>query len=646
MNEPRGVPEIELKSLRDRPFELLAELERRGRAVSRAAHRAGDRGSRVGGVALRMAGDLYLVAREETREVLGVPTGTTRVPGAKPWIKGLANVRGQLLPIIDLRQFLGSGVTPVTRNTRIVVVNHREIPAGLLVDEVLGFRRFAEGGVLRRCAADGGALRALSRRRLPPRAASSGRCSSLRAVLESPRVHGGRGMSAPAAMERAPARLTLLLAVAVVAVGGSAAAIWLAQPAGGTLTGWIALGLAAGSCLLLVTALLGACASAAHDRAAACLRRDAAPARATATSRRSCGCSTSSPASPTATSRCRRPSPRTSPARSPTRSTTPSMRCAAWSRPSTARRSSWTAATRQTQALSQHLAKASERAVEADRLRHRIGRQHGGVRRGGVRQRRARRRRRAPLGRSRAQGRRCGAAHHRRHEHHPRDHPGDLQAHQAPRRELAGDRQHRRADQRHRRADQHPGAERLDPVLDGRGGRAAASRWSRTRCSAWPSAPPTPPSRSRCWCAPSRPTPTRRWCRWSAAPPMWSAARCSPRTPALRSRRSSRSPTRSRAWCRTSPAARASRPGRRRTSPATCRCSRRSAPRPPSRPTPPRRPSPSSRSCPPGCASRPPASACPAATPTVCSSSGQVRRLEDATLTTAKVRQISALGGS
>jgi twitching motility protein PilI len=69
----------------------------------------------------------------------------TRVPGAKTWIKGLANVRGQLLPIIDLRLFLGSGMTPLTRNTRIVVVNHREIPAGLLVDEVLGFRRFAEG---------------------------------------------------------------------------------------------------------------------------------------------------------------------------------------------------------------------------------------------------------------------------------------------------------------------------------------------------------------------------------------------------------------------------------------------------------------------------------------------------------------------
>ena len=129
--------EVPLKSLRDRPFELLAELERRGRAVSAQVSQEGSTGREWVGVALRMAGDLYLVAREETREVLGLPPSLTRVPGAKAWIKGLANVRGQLLPVIDLRQFLGSGTTPITRNTRVVVVNHREIPAGLLVDEVL-----------------------------------------------------------------------------------------------------------------------------------------------------------------------------------------------------------------------------------------------------------------------------------------------------------------------------------------------------------------------------------------------------------------------------------------------------------------------------------------------------------------------------
>jgi twitching motility protein PilI len=133
-----------LKSLRDRPFELLVELERRGRAITATATADSSQAGDWVGVALRMAGELYLIAREEAREVLGVPTPLTRVPGAKSWILGLANLRGQLLPIIDLRAYLGSGPTPASRNTRVVVANHREIPAGLLVDEVLGFRRFAD----------------------------------------------------------------------------------------------------------------------------------------------------------------------------------------------------------------------------------------------------------------------------------------------------------------------------------------------------------------------------------------------------------------------------------------------------------------------------------------------------------------------
>jgi len=133
-----------LKSLRDRPLELLAELERRGRAVTASPESQPAAGQEWVGVAMRMAGESYLIAREEVREVLGVPTPLTRVPGARAWILGLANVRGQLLPIIDLRQFLGGGATPSSRNTRIVVANHRDVPAGLLVDEVLGFRRFAD----------------------------------------------------------------------------------------------------------------------------------------------------------------------------------------------------------------------------------------------------------------------------------------------------------------------------------------------------------------------------------------------------------------------------------------------------------------------------------------------------------------------
>jgi len=133
-----------LRGLRDRPFELLKELEKRSRAMTAGSAVQASAGPEWVGVAFRMGGETFLVAREETREVLGYPAAVTRIPGAKSWVKGLANVRGQLLPMLDLRQFLGSGATASGRNTRVVVVNHRDIPAGLMVDEVLGFRRFAE----------------------------------------------------------------------------------------------------------------------------------------------------------------------------------------------------------------------------------------------------------------------------------------------------------------------------------------------------------------------------------------------------------------------------------------------------------------------------------------------------------------------
>jgi twitching motility protein PilI len=133
-----------LRSLRDRPFELLKELEKRSRNLAAGSAPETAVGQEWVGVAFRMGGETFLVAREETREVLGYPAVVTRIPGAKSWVKGLANIRGQLMPMLDLRQFLGSGATTAGRNTRIVVVNHREIPAGLMVDEVLGFRRFTE----------------------------------------------------------------------------------------------------------------------------------------------------------------------------------------------------------------------------------------------------------------------------------------------------------------------------------------------------------------------------------------------------------------------------------------------------------------------------------------------------------------------
>lgn len=130
-----------LEELRDQPFELLKELERRSRAAL-AGQSSADAAEEWVGVGFRIGTENFIASRDEVREVLMLPEAVTRVPGAKRWVLGLANVRGHLLPLIDTKMLLGGGRTGGGRGVRVVSVNHREIPAGLLVDEVAGFRRF------------------------------------------------------------------------------------------------------------------------------------------------------------------------------------------------------------------------------------------------------------------------------------------------------------------------------------------------------------------------------------------------------------------------------------------------------------------------------------------------------------------------
>lgn len=134
----------QLEALVEQPFELLQEMERRSRAAV-VGQAGGDLAAEWVGVGFRMGQEQFVADRNQVREVLMLPDTMTRVPGAKRWVLGIANLRGHLLPLIDLKLMLGSGRTSLRRTTRVISVNHREIPAGLVVDEVLGFRRFTDG---------------------------------------------------------------------------------------------------------------------------------------------------------------------------------------------------------------------------------------------------------------------------------------------------------------------------------------------------------------------------------------------------------------------------------------------------------------------------------------------------------------------
>jgi twitching motility protein PilI len=129
----------DLAALRDSPYDALAELEARVR-TARVDIVAGQSAVWIG-LGFRIRDTWCVVPREDVREVITLPR-LTRVPGSKPWLLGVANVRGSLLPVTDLGEVTGMPRSTLGRASRVLIFNSERVPAGFLVDEVVGYRQF------------------------------------------------------------------------------------------------------------------------------------------------------------------------------------------------------------------------------------------------------------------------------------------------------------------------------------------------------------------------------------------------------------------------------------------------------------------------------------------------------------------------
>lgn len=67
----------------------------------------------------------------------------TPLPGVKPWVVGVSNLRGKLLPVVDFAQFLGGQLSVAHRLQRIVVLDRQDTFVGLVVDAINGMRHFS-----------------------------------------------------------------------------------------------------------------------------------------------------------------------------------------------------------------------------------------------------------------------------------------------------------------------------------------------------------------------------------------------------------------------------------------------------------------------------------------------------------------------
>lgn len=89
-------------------------------------------------------GGVRLVSRMgEIDEILKVPK-LAPLPMVKSWVLGVTNVRGRLMPVIDLHDYLGMTKTLPRLEWRVLVVADDDLVAGLLVEQSLGIQHFLE----------------------------------------------------------------------------------------------------------------------------------------------------------------------------------------------------------------------------------------------------------------------------------------------------------------------------------------------------------------------------------------------------------------------------------------------------------------------------------------------------------------------
>jgi purine-binding chemotaxis protein CheW len=102
--------------------------------------------------------ELHLLTFGLAREEFGIPVtqvrevirvaDITRVPHAPAHVRGVANLRGRILAVVDLRSRLGLPEAEPTPRSRIVVVDLRGRVLGLLVDAVSQVTKVPEASVV------------------------------------------------------------------------------------------------------------------------------------------------------------------------------------------------------------------------------------------------------------------------------------------------------------------------------------------------------------------------------------------------------------------------------------------------------------------------------------------------------------------
>jgi purine-binding chemotaxis protein CheW len=102
--------------------------------ISNLANSIGNQETKL--VVFELNDEMYGIEVDHVQSII-LPQAITPVPRAQEYVEGMTNLRGKVVPVINLARRLGLPPKPQDRRTRIIIGEHPEQAIGMIVDNVL-----------------------------------------------------------------------------------------------------------------------------------------------------------------------------------------------------------------------------------------------------------------------------------------------------------------------------------------------------------------------------------------------------------------------------------------------------------------------------------------------------------------------------
>jgi purine-binding chemotaxis protein CheW len=119
--------------------EIRTLLKMRAIAMAKVPEKSRDSSTLLWIIEFTLGGERYGIESAFVREVYPLKDFTP-LPGVPSFIRGIVNVRGQILPVVDMKKFFGLPANGLGELNKIIILQDGQMEFGILADEVSGTR--------------------------------------------------------------------------------------------------------------------------------------------------------------------------------------------------------------------------------------------------------------------------------------------------------------------------------------------------------------------------------------------------------------------------------------------------------------------------------------------------------------------------